>query len=156
MKSQSLLFKYHRVILYLTTIGLIIYGVMAIFNPEILAGGFNRFTKQDWGQFHTNSQDVAGYITLLWRLIGGFNLATGIILTLIVWRWLLQGRRWAWVTLFLGTAAAYLSPMSLDLTTRSIEIFEVLEFALFGLFALTMLLIRRDYFTTPVVQESLD
>lgn len=152
MGPRNLLFKYHRMILYLPTIALVVYGVMAIFSPEILAGGFNRFTDQDWGQFQLNSQDVAGYITLLWRLIGGFNLAAGLMLTLIVWKWLMPGRRWAWTTLVLGTAIAYLSPMSLDLTTRSIEVFELIEFALFGLFTLTMLLVRALYFTNPEVQ----
>jgi hypothetical protein len=147
MKQQNVLFKYHRVILYLVTIGLVVYGVMAIFNPEILAGGFNRFTKQEWGQFQLNSQDVAGYVTLLWRLLGGFNLAAGLMLTLIVWKWLLPGRRWAWITLLLGTFIAYLSPMSLDLSVRSIEVFEVIEFMLFGLFAVTMLFVREEYFT---------
>ncbi|NIS81253.1 MAG: hypothetical protein GTO14_13850 [Anaerolineales bacterium] len=149
MKPQSIIIKYHRIILYLTTLGLAAYGIMAIINPDVLASGFNRFTEQDWGRFQIDNQVVAAYVTLLWRLIGGFNLAVGLTLTFVVWRWLLPGSRWAWITLLLGTLMAYLSPMILDLTVRSIEVFEVIEFLLFGLFVITMLFVRQEYFTQP-------
>ena len=149
MKPQNRLIIYHKVVLYLTTLGLAAYGIMAIIDPEVLAAGFNRFTNQDWQQFHTDSHKVAAYITLLWRLIGGFNLAAGLTLTLVVWRWLEPGHRWAWITLLLGALIAYLSPMTLDLTVRSIEPFEVIEFALFGLFVTVMLFVRPKYFTLP-------
>jgi hypothetical protein len=122
---------------------------MEIFNPEVLASGFNRFTDQDWQQFQIDSHIVAAYVTLLWRLIGGFNLAAGLTLALVVWRWLQPGHSWAWTTLLLGTLVAYLSPMTLDLTVRSIEFLEVIEFVLFGLFVTTMLFVREKYFTLP-------
>jgi hypothetical protein len=149
MKPQTTLVKYHKVVLFVTTLGLAVYGIMAIFNPEMLAGGFDRFTKQDWQQFQLDGHIVAAYVTLLWRLIGGFNLAAGVTLTFVVWKWLQPGHRWAWTTLLLGTLLAYLSPMSLDLTVRSIEFFEVIEFLLFGLFVTTMLFVRKEYFTLP-------
>ncbi len=149
MKPQTILIKYHKVVLYLTTLGLAAYGIMAIVNPEVLAAGFNKFTKQDWQQFQIDSHIVAAYVTLLWRLIGGFNLMAGLTLTLVVWRWLQPGHRWAWTTLLLGTLIAYLSPMILDLTVRSIEAPEVIEFLLFGLFVTTMLFVREEYFTQP-------
>ncbi len=146
MKPKLILIKYHKVVLYLTTLGLVAYGIMAIFNPEVLVGGFNRFTQQNWQQFQIESQNVADYLTLLWRLIGGFNLAAGLTLTFVVWKWLQPGSRWAWMTLLLGNLMAYTSPMSLDITFRSVELFEAIEFALFGVFLLTMLLVRKEYF----------
>lgn len=149
MEPQAFITKYHKVILYSVTLGLVVYGIMAIFNPAVLVGGFNRFTHIKWQQFHINNQLEAVYITMLWRLIGGFNLAAGLILTLIVWKWLGPGKKWAWFTLLFGTLTAYLSPISLDLTVRSIELFELIEFILFGLFFMTMLIVRREYFTRP-------
>lgn len=146
MRPSAALFKYHKVVLYLTTLGLAAYGMMAIVNPEMLAGGFDRYTEQEWQELQRDRHQVAAYITLLWRLIGGFNLAIGLTLTLIVWKWLRPGKKWAWLTLLLGTLIAYLSPMSLDLTVRSIEIVEVLEFLLFGLFVATMLFVCKAYF----------
>ena len=146
MRTSAILFKYHKVILYLTTLALAAYGILAIVNPEILAEGFDRFTGQEWQQFQSDSHTVAAYVTLLWRLIGGFNLAIGLTLTLLVWKWLQPGHKWAWLTLFLGTLIAYLSPMSLDLTVRNIGIFEVIEFLLLGLFVATMLFVRNRYF----------
>jgi hypothetical protein len=152
MKARTTVFKYHKVFLYLTTLGLAAYGIMAIVNPEVLAAGFHRFTKQDWQQFRGESPTLAAYVTLLWRLIGEFNLAAGLTLTLIVWRWLRPGKRWAWITLLLGTLVSYLSPMTLDLTVGSIEPFEVIEFALFGLFVATMLVVRQTYWRAPDVR----
>lgn len=147
MNRQASVLKVHRVVLYLTTLGLVAYGMMAILYPEVLASGFNRFTKLDWAQFQIDRDVIAAYITLLWRLIGGFNLAVGFTLTLIVWKWMQPGRPWAWTTLLLGTLMAYLSPMTLDLTVKSIEVFEVIEFLMFGIFAATMLYVRKIYFT---------
>ncbi len=155
MNPKGFLLKYHKVVLYLTTLGLAAYGIMAIYNPEVLAGGFNRFTNQDWSQFQIDSHNVAAYVTLLWRLIGGFNLAVGLTLAFIVWKWLQPGHRWAWTALLLGNLVAYLSSMSLDLTVRSIEFFEWIEFLLFGFFVVTMLLVRKEYFTQPETQGQL-
>ncbi len=146
MDLNSFLFKYHKVFLYLVTIGLVVYGVMAIANPDVLSGGFDQFTEQDWGQFMADNHPVAGYVTLLWRLIGSFNLTAGLTLTLIVWKWLNRKESWAWTTLLVGTTIAYLSPMSLDLSVMSISIFEVLEFFFFAMFLAIMLLVRKHYF----------
>ncbi len=150
MNLKSIFMQYHKVILYLATLGLAFYGVIALFNPEVLASGFNRFTGQGWVQFAAENHNITAYVTLLWRLIGGFNLAAGVTLTFIAWKWLQPARRWAWTALLLGTLIAYLSPMSLDLTVRSIEIFEVLEFLVFGSFVATMLLARKTYFAAPI------
>jgi hypothetical protein len=140
--------KYHRIVLYVTTLGLAAYGVMAVFMPEVLAAGFNTFTGQDWSLFQTGNSVVAAYIILLWRLIGIFNLMAGVVLTLIVWRWLQVGNKWSWIALLSGTVLAYLGPIITDLTVRSIEIFEMIEFVIFGLFLITMLLVRSRYWTT--------
>ena len=149
MKPQNSPIKYHKVVLYLTTLGLAAYGIMAIIDPEVLAAGFNAFTNQDWQQFQLDNHKVAAYVTLVWRLVGVLNLMAGLTLTLVVWRWLQPGNRWAWTTLLLGTIAAYLGPMITDLTVRSIEVFEVIEFALFGLFVTMMLTVREKYCTLP-------
>jgi len=147
MKQTTRILKAHRILLYLTTIGLAVYGMMAIFDPEILASGFSRFTKFDWQGFRNGQPAVATYVTFLWRLIGAFNLAAGLTLTLLTWKWFVPGRPWAWVTLLAGTSIAYLSPMSMDLTVKSIELLEVVEFALFGLFLMTMFIVRKEYAT---------
>ncbi len=137
--------KYHKVILYLTTLGLVAYGIMAIITPEILSPGFQKFTNQDWLEFQVDQIVTAAYIILLWRLIGIFNLTAGLALTFIVWKWLQLGNKWSWVSLFTGTILAYLGPMITDLTVRSIEFFEIIEFTLFGLFLITMILVRDLY-----------
>ncbi len=141
-------FKLHKVVLYLTTLGLAAYGVMTIISPDMLSAGFHSFTNQDWILFYEGSSVIAGYIILLWRLIGIFNLMAGLVLTLIVWRWLQPGMKWSWATLFVGTILAYLGPMITDITVQSIEMFEIIEFVLFGLFVITMLLVYPKYFTT--------
>ncbi len=141
--------RYHKVVLYLTTIGLAAYGIMAIVTPEVLAAGFQRFTDLDWPQFQSDNSLAAAYIILLWRLIGIFNLMAGLALTMIAWKWLQQGNKWSWIALFTGTILAYLGPMITDLTVGSIEVFEIIEFTLFGLFVITMLLVRGIYFTNP-------
>jgi hypothetical protein len=135
-------------VLYLTTLGLVVYGAMAILMPEVLAAGFNTFTGQDWLTYQSGNGVVAGYIVLLWRLIGIFNLMAGVALTLIVWKWFRKGNRWSWIVLFTGTVLAYLGSIITDLTVQSVEIFEMIEFALFGLFVVTMFLIRNRYWET--------
>jgi len=141
--KSDFLGRYHTIILYLTTLGLVFYGVMTIVIPEVLAAGFHTFTGQEWSIFQEGNNVVAGYIILLWRLIGIFNLMAGIVLTFIVWKWLGAGKKWSWITLFIGTVLAYSGPMITDLTVQSIEIFEVIEFILFGLFVVSMLLVRN-------------
>lgn len=123
---------------------------MTILNPEVLAAGFHTFTNLDWEQYLIVNSEVADYIILLWRLIGIFNLMAGLALTLIVWKWMQVGYKWSWITVFIGTSFAYLGPMVTDLTVGSIEVFEIIEFALFGLFVITMLLARRIYLTNQV------
>lgn len=145
MELKNSLIRYHKVVLYLTTLGLAAYGIMAIASPEVLAPGFNTFTELDWRQFQKDNHEVAAYIILLWRLIGVFNLMAGVTLTLIVWKWLQPGRRWAWITLLLGTTLAYAGPMITDLAVGRIAFFEVVEFLLFGLFVFTMLFVRKEY-----------
>ncbi len=145
MPFTEVVIKYHKVILYLTTLGLVVYGVLAIITPEVLSTGFQKFTAQDWMQFQVDGNLTAAYILLLWRLIGIFNLMAGLVLTLIVWKWLKFGSKWSWIALFIGTILAYLGPMITDLTVRSIEIFEIIEFAFFGLFLTTMLIVRESY-----------
>jgi hypothetical protein len=155
MDPKSLVIKNHKAVLYATTLGLAVYGVMAIFNPEVLSAGFDRFTQQDWNRFQTDNHVLAAYVTLLWRLIGGFNLAVGLTLALVAWKWLRPGHSWAWTTLFLGTLISYLSPMSLDVSVRSIGSIEVFEFVLFGLFVISMLGVRCKYFPKKVSQGEL-
>ena len=149
MTFREYVYKYHKVVLYITTIGLVAYGIMTILTPDVLSAGFYTFTNQEWILFNTGSNVIADYIILLWRLIGIFNLMAGLTLTLIVWRWLEAGNKWSWITLFTGTVLAYLGPMITDLTVQSIQIFEVFEFALFGLFVITMLLVFPKYSINP-------
>ncbi|MFX1605047.1 MAG: hypothetical protein ACFFDD_04005 [Promethearchaeota archaeon] len=146
MTVRDSLNKHHKVILYVTTLGLAVYGVMTVLTPEVLAAGFQTFTSLDWLLFQTENSVVAAYIVLLWRLIGIFNLMAGLALTLIIWKWLQTGKKWAWITLFIGTTFAYLGPMITDLTVGSIQIFEIIEFGLFGLFVIMMLVVRSLYF----------
>jgi hypothetical protein len=64
----------------------------------------------------------------------------------VVWKWLHAGNRWASTTLFLGNLITYLSPVSLDLTVRSIEGYEWMESLLYGIIVATRLLVRQMYF----------
>ncbi|MFW9849667.1 MAG: hypothetical protein ACFFF4_11020 [Candidatus Thorarchaeota archaeon] len=147
MTLKDVVDKYHKVVLYMTTIGLLAYGLMTIFVPEVLAAGFERFVDQDWVQFQSGNDVIASYIVLLWRLIGIFNLMAGIVLSLMVWKWMKQGNRWSWIAIFVGTILAYLGPMITDLTVGSIEIFEIIEFSLFAIFVIVMLIVRNLYFS---------
>ncbi len=147
MTLKDVVNKYHKVVLYMATIGLLVYGLMSIIVPEVLAAGFERFVNQDWIQFELGNDMVASYIVLLWRLIGIFNLMAGIVLTLMVWKLMEQGNRWSWIVVFLGTSLAYLGPMITDLTVDSIEIFEIIEFSLFAIFVIVMLIVRDLYFS---------
>ncbi|MHA1950157.1 MAG: hypothetical protein ACXAAO_08665 [Candidatus Thorarchaeota archaeon] len=146
MEPTSVVYKYHKVVLYLTTLGLIAYGIMTIINPQVLSAGFHRFTNVDWEQYQIVNVEIASYIILLWRLIGIFNLMAGLVLTMIVWKWMQLGNKWSWIALFIGTILAYLGPMITDLIVGSIEVFEIIEFTLFGLFVIVMLLVSGTYF----------
>lgn len=115
-------------------VGFLLWGAMAALVPEhllgpgstpILPAGYQGFTRGSWSAL---SPGTAGYITLLFRTYGAFNVAfslVGIALTAGAFR---RGDRWAWWGLLLGNTIALGAAMTYDRLVHAIGPFEMTEY----------------------------
>ncbi len=117
--------------------GFVLWGAMAALWPEHLLGphsapivtaGYEGFTRGSWSELLQTSPGTAGYIMLLFRTYGAYNVAfalPAIALTVGAFR---RGDRWAWWGLLLGNTIALGSAMTYDRLAHAIGPFEVTEY----------------------------
>lgn len=117
-------------VILIADLGLLLYGIMAVFTPQIFSAGYQAFTGQSWSQLSSVSPRTAEYILLLARLVGALNIAIGVVASLIVLMSFRRGEAWSWYALLIGNSIGYLSPMAYDQIVGSIGIFEQLEIVL--------------------------
>jgi hypothetical protein len=90
---------------------------------------------------HATSPATAAYLTMLGRVLGGLNVAVGLLGVAVVLGGLRRGAAWAWYALLMGNAFGYGAPIAFDLTVRHIGRYERLEL---GLAALVLLALARS------------
>lgn len=111
-------------------LAILAWGVLALLSPHQMAPGYDAYTGQTWAELKQQSPATAGYILVLTRLVGALNIATAIPLLVITLTAFRARRRWAWWTLLVGNTIAFAAPITYDVTTGAIGIFEVLEWLL--------------------------
>ena len=122
------------ILILIVDAGFAAWGAMAAALPNRLSGpegkpilpaGYEGFTGQSWSDLPGNA---AGYMEVLFRTYGMFNLIFGLLTITIALTAFRRGERWAWWTLLFGNVLASVSAMTYDRTVNAIGPFELTEY----------------------------
>jgi len=115
------------IIILIGDLGVLLYGLVLAFMPDLLSEGFQTFTGQSWSLLLSASPKTAEYILLIGRLLGALNVAFAVVAISIVLTSFRKGETWSWYALLMGNTIGYVSPIVFDWTVGSIGVFEQLE-----------------------------
>lgn len=125
------------ILIVIVDAGFLLWGAMAALAPDrllgpgatpILTAGYEGFTRGSWSDLAQSSPQTAGYITLLFRTYGAFNVAfslPAIALTMTAFR---GGDALAWWALLVGHTIALGAAMTYDRIANAIGPFELSEY----------------------------
>ncbi len=125
------------ILIVLADVGLLAWGAMAAIAPDHLLGPgsapilhaeYEGFTGQSWSAINNTSPRIVGFLTLLFRMYGTFNVAFALMAIAIAVTAYRAGDRWAWWTLLLGNTLAFVSAMTYDRIVGAIGPFELTEY----------------------------
>jgi hypothetical protein len=138
------------ILILIVDVGFVAWGGMAALLPDFLPGpggtpiaaaGFEGFTRSTWSHLVSTSPSTAGYIEVLFRVYGAYNVAFGITAIAIAVTAFRRGETWAWWALLVGNTITLVSAMAYDRTVNAIGPFEVSEYVglafVFGALAIT-------------------
>jgi len=108
--------------------GIVLYGVLAVATPSLLTAGYERYSGTSWTAVVAQAPATAAYLLLVYRMVGGLNVALGITLMAIIVGPFRRGERWAWFTILGGNMLGFGVPMTYDQMTGAIGFFEIIEF----------------------------
>ncbi len=118
-------------------VGYIAWGAMAAAVPDRLLGpggvpimpaGYEGFSGGAWSELTRIAPMAAGYIDVLYRMYGVYNVVFGLMATAITITAFRRGERWAWWALLLGNTLALVSAMTYDKVVNAIGPFELTEY----------------------------
>jgi len=94
----------------------------------ILPAGYEGFSGGSWAELAGTSPMTAGYIAVLFRMYGIFNVVFGLMAIAITVTAFRRGEAWAWWALLVGNTIALVSAMRYDWIVNAIGPFELLEY----------------------------
>jgi hypothetical protein len=133
----TLVRRFAWILILIADAGFIAWGAMAALATEHLTGPgsipileaeYQNFTGLSWIELNTASPKIAGFITILFRMYGTFNVIFGLLTVAITVYAFRRGERWAWWTLLVGNTIAFGSAMTFDRVVKAIGIFEMSEY----------------------------
>lgn len=125
------------IVILVVDIGCLMWGVGAAVAPDhllgpggraILPAGYEGFTGASWSALAATSSASAGYMTLLFRMYGIYNVLFGLLASVIAATAFRRGERWAWWALLVGNTVALGSAIVYDRTVNAIGPFELTEY----------------------------
>jgi hypothetical protein len=125
------------ILILLVELGFIVWGLMAAAVPDYLMGpggtpilraGYEGFSGTAWSELSAMSPMTAGYIEILFRMYGIFNVVFGLMGGAIAVTAFRRGDTWAWWALLAGNIIALGSAMMYDATVNAIGPFELSEY----------------------------
>jgi hypothetical protein len=125
------------ILILIVDVGLVAWGAMAAALPDYLLGpggkpilqaGYEGFTGNSWSELVSSAPMAAGYIGVLFRMYGVFNVVFALMAIAITVTAFRRGERWAWWTLLVGNTIAFVSAMTYDWTVNAIGPFELSEY----------------------------
>ena len=125
------------VLILIVDVGLVAWGAMAAALPDFLLGpggkpilpaGYEGFTGNSWSELVSTAPMTSGYIEVLFRMYGVFNVLFGLMAVAITITAFRRGQRWAWWALLVGNTIALVAAMTYDRTVNAIGPFELTEY----------------------------
>ena len=125
------------VLILVVDAGFVAWGFMAAAFPDYLLGpegkpilraGYEGYTGGSWPVLVGSSPLTAGFIEILFRMYGVFNLIVGLMGVAIAATAFRRGDAWAWWTLLVANTMALASAMTYDRTVNAIGPFELSEY----------------------------
>ena len=115
----------------------VVWGAMAAAFPDqllgpsgvpILPAGYEGFSGGSWAELASTSPKTAGYIAVLFRMYGLYNVVFGLMAVAIAVTAFRRGEGWAWWALLVGNTIALVSAMRYDWIVNAIGPFELSEY----------------------------
>ena len=125
------------ILILIVDVGYIAWGAGAAASPShllgpggkaILPAGYEGYSGASWSELAGGSAATAGYMTVLYRMYGVYNVLFGLLSSAIALTAFRRGERWAWWTLLAGNTIALLSAMTYDRAVNAIGPFELTEY----------------------------
>jgi hypothetical protein len=125
------------VLILIVDVGLVAWGAMAAALPDFLLGpggkpilraGYEGFTGSSWSELVRSAPMTAGYIGILFRMYGMFNVLFALMAIAITVTAFRRGDGWAWWALAVGNTIALVAAMTYDRTVNAIGPFELTEY----------------------------
>ena len=125
------------ILVLIVDVGYIAWGAGAALAPDhllgpggkaILPAGYEGYSGGSWSALAGASPLIAGYMTLLYRMYGIYNVLFGVLSSLIAVTAYRRGEPWAWWALLVGNTVALASAITYDKTANAIGPFELTEY----------------------------
>ena len=125
------------ILILIVDVGYIAWGAGAAASPArllgpggkaILPAGYEGYSGGSWAELAATAPLMAGYMTLLFRMYGVYNVMFGLMASAIAVTAFRRGDRWAWWSLLVGNTVALVSAMTYDKTVNAIGPFELSEY----------------------------
>ena len=139
------------IIILIVDIGCLAWGAGAAASPDhllgpggkaILPAGYEGYSGGSWSALAAASAPTAGYMVLLFRMYGIYNVLFGLLGSMIAATAFRRGEPWAWWALLVGNTVALGSAITYDRMVNAIGPFELTEYLglalVWGALALTV------------------
>lgn len=125
------------ILIVIVDVGFVLWGAGAAASPDrllgpggkaILPAGYEGFSGGSWSQLADTSPSTAGYMVVLYRTYGLYNVAFGLMGIAIALTAFRRGEGWAWWALLTGNTITLVSAITYDRTVNAIGPFELSEY----------------------------
>ena len=125
------------VLILIVDVGYIAWGAGVAAAPDLVLGpggkailpaGYEGYSGGSWSELAAASPLSAGYMELLYRMYGVYNVLFGLLGSAIAVTAFRRSERWAWWALLVGNTVALVSAIAYDLTVNAIGPFELTEY----------------------------
>lgn len=124
-------------LILIVEVGYIAWGAGAAVAPDhligpggkgILPAGYEGYSGGSWSDLAGVSPMVAGYMKVLYRMYGIYNVLFGLMGSFIVVTAFRRGEQWAWWALLMANTIALVSAITYDKSVNAIGPFELTEY----------------------------
>lgn len=125
------------ILILIVDLGYVAWGAGAAAFPDhllgpggkaILPAGYEGYSGGSWSELAGASPLIAGYMTVLYRMYGIYNILFGLMGSAIAVTAFRRNERWAWWALLVGNTIALVSAITYDKTVNAIGPFELTEY----------------------------
>lgn len=125
------------ILILVVDVGYIAWGAGAALAPDhllgpggkaILPAGYEGYAGGSWSELAGSSPLIAGYMAVLYRMYGIYNVLFGLMGSAIAVTAFRRSESWAWWTLLIGNTVALVSAITYDRMVNAIGPFELTEY----------------------------